>query len=380
MVWPMRLRRDPEPPPLYDEAASHGDPSPGFDWTVSEILRYAREQSGYAIYDVADILRIRAAQIHAIEEGRFQDLPATVYALGFVRSYSELLDLDADEMVRRFKEEAAGASAKPPLVFPTPMPEGRMPGGAILMIAILLAAVAYGGWYYMSSRSTEVVERSDFVPPRFVALSERGQDTADGQQPDSPNYEPTTASAAETVLRADGPNAGVDIRPAPTPLAETVDSPGQAIGVPGFDEAAPSVDTTVETDGAAAPSPQVAATPWAPGGAQTADAVEPPPVPEETGQRAFGANEGEIVLRATAESWVQVNDARGALVMTRVLRPGDTYVVPDGAGLRLITGNAGGLDILVDGRVAPSLGGDGVVVRNISMDPQRLLNGTATAN
>ena len=78
-----------------------------------------------------------------------------------------------------------------------------------------------------------------------------------------------------------------------------------------------------------------------------------------------------------ADSWVQVRNAAGAIVATHYLRPGDSYVVPNEDGLSMITGNAGGLEISVDGDTVPALGGSGVVLRNVRLDAQRLLDGTA---
>ena len=40
------------------------------------------------------------------------------------------------------------------------------------------------------------------------------------------------------------------------------------------------------------------------------------------------------------------------------------------------TGNAGGLEISVDGKPAPSIGPNGAV-RNVPLDPQVLISGTA---
>lgn len=365
MVWPMRVRRDTDPTDGYDVADNQGDSPEVFEWTVSRILRYAREQAGYSVRDVADLLKIRQSQVFAIEEGRFRDLPATVYAIGFVRSYAELLDLDGDEVVRRFKEESAGVSEKPALVFPTPVPEGRMPGGAVLMIAILLAIGSYGGWYYLSNRSTEVVEHSDFVPERFVALSEQGSGTGTPGRPSGVNYEPSAANAAEGEEDLSGLYE--------LPGVRDQAGGGPAAGVVAGQTAGELAVASADDDRAGGGFGRQTEGDWPEG-------VEPPRAPEPPPGRNFGAEDGEIELRATAESWVQLNDARGALVMTRILRPGDTYVVPDGEGLRLITGNAGGLDIVIDGQVAPSLGGQGTVVRNILMDPERLLNGTAAAN
>ncbi|MEE9481089.1 MAG: DUF4115 domain-containing protein, partial [Kiloniellales bacterium] len=97
--------------------------------------------------------------------------------------------------------------------------------------------------------------------------------------------------------------------------------------------------------------------------------------------RVYGAENAvaRIVLRALLDSWVQIRDAEDSLLLTRVLQPGDTYRVPELSGLTLLTGNAGGLQIEVDGAVVPPLGPVGAVRRNIALDPERLLDGTAAA-
>ena len=61
-------------------------------------------------------------------------------------------------------------------------------------------------------------------------------------------------------------------------------------------------------------------------------------------------------MRATADSWIQVRDADHSMLFTGVLKPGESYRVPDRPGLSLRTGNAGGLDVTVDGKPAPALG------------------------
>jgi len=43
----------------------------------------------------------------------------------------------------------------------------------------------------------------------------------------------------------------------------------------------------------------------------------------------------------------------------------------------LAVGNAGGIDVFVDGSKAPALGPVGVGRRGVSLDPERLKSGTA---
>ena len=60
-------------------------------------------------------------------------------------------------------------------------------------------------------------------------------------------------------------------------------------------------------------------------------------------------------------------------MFSRLLLQGERYSAPDRYGLILTTGNAGGLEILVDGRTVPSLGGHGKVVRDVSLEGHALL-------
>ena len=75
----------------------------------------------------------------------------------------------------------------------------------------------------------------------------------------------------------------------------------------------------------------------------------------------------QIVIRATADSWVQLRDAARSVLLARVLRRRKLRV-PDGKGLSMRTGNAGGLEIAVDGNLAPPLGPMGAVRRNVVLD------------
>jgi cytoskeleton protein RodZ len=105
------------------------------------------------------------------------------------------------------------------------------------------------------------------------------------------------------------------------------------------------------------------------------------PADDSRQPRVYGVeNEtARIILRARLDSWVRVYAADESLILTRVLQPGDSYRVPDIAGLTLETGNAGGLKIEVDGATLPPLGPVGAVRRGIALDAERLLGGTALA-
>ena len=101
---------------------------------------------------------------------------------------------------------------------------------------------------------------------------------------------------------------------------------------------------------------------------------ESPPQPEAAEPEGAA---GKIVVRARLESWIQITNAKKEVVFSRVLRSGETYTVPDEKGLTFTTGNAGGVEILVDGKKLKSLGTVGLVKRDIPLDAKKLKDGSA---
>ena len=70
----------------------------------------------------------------------------------------------------------------------------------------------------------------------------------------------------------------------------------------------------------------------------------------------------EMVLKATGNSWVEIEDMEGNILMTRLMRPGETYVVPKINGLTFNTGNAGALSLSQGDVIVPKLGEVGEII------------------
>lgn len=118
------------------------------DMPVGEILRRTRVHYGQSLWQIEGVLRIRASQLEALEKGDISQLPGRVYAIGFVRSYSEYLGLDGDKMVHLFKEQSVGRKAKPDLSFPVPASESKVPnamiiGGSLFGFLVLVGFVSF---------------------------------------------------------------------------------------------------------------------------------------------------------------------------------------------------------------------------------------------
>lgn len=75
--------------------------------TPGALLRQTRLQRGLSIKELANTLKIGHLHLRNIEEERYEELPATVYLRGFVRSYAKALDIaQPDELASRYLDRA----------------------------------------------------------------------------------------------------------------------------------------------------------------------------------------------------------------------------------------------------------------------------------
>jgi len=112
--------------------------------------------------------------------------------------------------------------------------------------------------------------------------------------------------------------------------------------------------------------------------ANSPDAPAAKPAQREPPHAYGGDNAAaRIVIIATAESWVQLKNPDGSLLFSQVMAPGDSYRVPDRPGITMRTGNAGGIEITVDGKAVRAIGRNGAIRRGVTLDPQALISGSA---
>src|SRR3954469_15971171 len=142
---------------------------------VGALLRRRREEIRQDIEDVSRQLRIRSAYIRAIEEGKFQELPGSAYAVGFVRAYADYLGLDGGSIVGDYRDELARRSRQNDLVWPSEGTESRFPGGTILVVCVLLGLAIYGGWFYATQSGSSGIKLIGQVPEYIKNATGIGQ-------------------------------------------------------------------------------------------------------------------------------------------------------------------------------------------------------------
>lgn len=330
---------------------------------IGAMLRRRREEVGQELAAISAATNIRAHYLKAIEEGRRKDLPGTAYLIGYIRTYANHLGFDGNRLITDYHDALAGhrqrvdKRAEPAQPAHVGLPDFRV-SPVILMAGLLVLGVAgYVAWGYATAPKeggtgmTTVAEAPvEPVTPDEVPVAE-------------PAVKPAVPSPT-------GANASTPANP--TPPSAQVPGPGASAPVPT----------------GAAPTPGAAEAPAAaedqvPPEADIASVAEEVPAEEPSSHQEAAAAEpeaqpGKIVIRARLESWVQITDAEEEVIYSRVMRAGETYTVPEEAqGLMFTTGNAGGVEILVDGAKLKSLGAVGLVKRDIPLDPAKLKDGSA---
>lgn len=369
-------------------ADGDSDAASGPRHTIGDLLRDTRKSYGGDINHIAATLRIRASYLTAIEQSQYDKLPGPVYAQGFVRAYAVHLGLDGEEAIRRFKQEVAGLEISRDLSFPVPLAARSIPGGTMVLAALILALCGYGLWYYVSTNDRSHPERVSAVPSDLVAATKKPAPDVAPPAATPASVPATTAPlsaqpgtpAAPATAAANAPTL-----PAPTvtPPAMTVTTPSPTMSLPpgasitppaatpasAVPQAAPALATPPAP---AAPPTQTALAPASTSAPPSTDATAAPTTPPDTAPRTYGAAPDvptRIVVRAIKDSWVQIRNGDDVLVQ-RTLHPGDAVRVPDIRGLSLRTGNGAGIQFEIDGKLFKPLSG---TVRTLALDPDRLV-------
>lgn len=278
--------------------------------SLGQQLREARLARGLSIEDVVHALKFSARQIEAIEADHMDVLPGAVFQRGLVRSYARLLKLDPEPLLSLIEVQAP--AQEPEIRAPENMGNATPKGGlhqipplVALSVLLLIVAGAMFGWHYLGGGSGKMRELAD----------------ASRAQPDEPRSPavaqpevPAAAGAAGNVPVAAPQPEVVAPAPAPTPVAVVAPVP-----VP-----APAK--------ASAPAPVAVPT--------------PAPAPAATAAPADGRR---LSFQFQGESWIEVKDASGLVILTGIYH-GGTQSVVGRAPFEVVIGNASVVSLRDDGK------------------------------
>tara|TARA_B100001123_G_scaffold77627_1_gene87839 strand:- start:962 stop:2161 length:1200 start_codon:yes stop_codon:yes gene_type:complete len=356
---------------------------------IGSHLKKSREHQGIRLAEVSSQIRISEFNLRAIEGGRFDDLPGTVYAIGFLRTYAKYLGLDEGIVVDSYRGEIDLQGSQAQLSFPSLTTDSRIPGQWLIAGSLALVVVVYAGWYYISDEDRVAVELVPEVSETEVSnndvsdgalerldsdsviqssrLDNNGSETLPHEVDNKQLKTVLTESSNGGISSIDGEDKFLSPRQRPS-TKET--SP--IVAIVRQDENRVDLETEALQSGEADGLESAEAMP-------DQDRMKQESVPAEvSGSNAsavYGADttDARVVISARRDSWIQVYDSNGEILFKRVLLPGDSFVVPNRVDIWLMTSNAGALEFVVDGATLPPVGGDGEVLRELALDAKSLL-------
>jgi len=293
-------------PGTEDTAAAQAPRTPG------AILAEERERQGLSRTDIAQRLHMSVFQVEALEIGDYDRLPRGPFLRGFTRNYARSLGLEADSLVGLLAQDAPRERA-PDIVVPTQNirfdPLGQrlanpyVKAAGIAAAALVLGFAAMYWWLFVRPSGGPAAA----AKPAAVEIA----------QP-----QPAPAAPAEPAP----PGAG---------------TPPQADATPPGSTATPAA-TTAASNTTPAPAPAFAA-PAAPAFAPAASAPDSPPP-------AAAAGEGQLRLTFRGAAWVEIQDARGKVLLSRTHPGGSSAEVAGKPPFTLVIGNAPEVRLSYNGR------------------------------
>lgn len=293
--------------------------------TAGAWLREARQQRGLHIVALAAMLKVPQAKLEALEADRWQDLPDTTFVRALAKAICRVLNVDAAPVLALLpssedRELTMSRGLNQPF-------RDHVSGGAGFSLALLQRPVVWGPALLLAAAAAVYLMPAGWLPSAGSAGSGAAE-PVEATPTLMPSAVPEAAQQAASAvsLPASAPTAALLLPPA-----------ASAVPLSAALSAAPS-PAPAPLLGAAALTRPVVAT------AEAVPAAAPAP--------------GSVPLqvKVSSESWVEVVDASGRTLLSKLLRPGDAQTLQGLPPLRVRVGNVSGTELILRGEPVDLLG------------------------
>ena len=289
---------------------------------LATIFIDARLKKGFTQEDVSKTLKVRVSVVKEIERGEELISLNSTYKLGFLRSYAKLVDLDPDVIIKNYKSSFQEKNVKLEYNFPGVAKEKKSLLPMIALFTFLFSLVVYSSWYYLNLNDLES-KKDNIVQPNI-----------DNRNLDYVKVEDRQNIKLDNTNKIDSEELVLTKKETPKIIKDKN-----------------SVNKVVENDNLNSKNFLKSEVSSNTSNSNETSAIANERIPKE-----------EMVLKSSGNSWVEIEDLDGNSYLTRLMRSGETFVIPDKKGLTLSTGNAGVLSLTFGSVHISKLGSIGEVI------------------
>lgn len=201
---------------------------------LGQLLRETREEKGIALEEAEGVTRIRAKFLAALEEGKYDVLPTSGHAHGFLRNYALYLGLDWGEVEALYVKETSSRHFFDPGIFHPKdimldQRRSMFKADVALGLVVVVVIVILGGWGFWRYGRNWLPPLAASLMARLSAQTPTPEVTAQGVSvaPSSTATRSPTFTATHTQV----PPTGTPLPPTATPTklpplpTATLDSP-----------------------------------------------------------------------------------------------------------------------------------------------------------
>ena len=292
--------------------------------SAGQLLRLAREQQGMHIAILAAHIKVPVKKVQALEADQFEEFASPVFVRSVASSICRALKVDAAPVLALLPQpdnmvltQTTRVKPEPPVSFRPASQTRSAPSRNTLLVAAGLAVVTLLVAFVpdLSSKFT-----ASPAPTKASGLAtENVAPAALGSPVQVPEVASTPAAAESAAASSTIPTAALKAATATAPAT------------------APSAATA-----------SVAPTPAA------APVTSPTPAPSSTAPAAStskaSTSSGVLGVTARGDSWVQVLDAQGQLLLSRVVVQGETVSLDGALPLKVVVGRVDQTEVSVRGK------------------------------
>ena len=286
-------------------------------WTL---LRQARENSGMPLEALAAVLQVPVRKLEALEAGELNEGLDLTFSRALAASVCRQLRIDAEPILSAWPKSYV-AAAKPIRGIndgapgaATALPQAKREGAGVMWAILILLIAGVGLWLAIEQTQSSAVKRASANNKSVEQVSAAAAADAAAVPAETLSAQSQDAVALNTDTGA--PALATD-------AAATPDTAGSESNTAGASATAPdnAAEAMQSAQGSASLDVRNSVAPLA---------------KSDIGQHL-------LVLHATGESWVEVTDAFGNRVFTKIMLAGDFVALDKPASMAVVVGNAAGV-------------------------------------